>query len=99
MITRMDRLGRSMLQPITLGVDLRAGLGPKVLEQGSDTATADGRAMFGMLSVPGRVPARVGRGQHPRRPAAPRARGRKGGRPSKLGSDQIELAHHRVING
>ncbi len=51
-ITRLDRLGRSVLHLITLGADLRGrGIGLKVLEQGIDTATAEGRAMFGMLSV------------------------------------------------
>lgn len=51
-ITRLDRLGRSVLHLITLGADLRErGIGLKVLEQGIDTATAEGRAMFGMLSV------------------------------------------------
>lgn len=51
-ITRLDRLGRSMLHLITLGADLRErGIGLKVVEQGIDTATAEGRTMFGMLSV------------------------------------------------
>lgn len=52
MITRLDRLGRSMLHLVTLGAELRAeGIGLKVVEQGIDTDTAEGRAMFGMLSV------------------------------------------------
>lgn len=51
-ITRMDRLGRSMLHLITLGADLRErGIGLKVLGQGVDTATAGGRARLGILSV------------------------------------------------
>ena len=51
-ITRLDRLGRSVVHLITLGAELRErGIGLKVLEQGIDTATAEGRAMFGMLSV------------------------------------------------
>jgi hypothetical protein len=51
-ITSMNRLGRSMLNMITLGADLRErGIGLKVLEQGIDTATAEGHAMFGMLPV------------------------------------------------
>jgi len=51
-ITRLDRLGRSMLHLVTLGAQLRErGVGLRVLEQGIDTATAEGRAMFGMLSV------------------------------------------------
>ena len=52
MIIRMDRLGRSLLHLIALGADLRdRGIGLKVLEQSIDTATAEGRAMFGILSV------------------------------------------------
>ena len=48
-ITRLDRLGRSMLHLITLGADLgERGIGLKVLEQEIDTATAECRAMCGM---------------------------------------------------
>lgn len=51
-VTRLDRLGRSVLHLVTLGADLRErGVGLHVLEQGIDTTTAEGRAMFGMLSV------------------------------------------------
>jgi hypothetical protein len=50
--TRLDRLGRSVLHLVTLGAELRGrGIGLHVVEQGIDTATAEGRAMFGMLSV------------------------------------------------
>jgi DNA invertase Pin-like site-specific DNA recombinase len=51
-ITRLDRLGRSVLHLVTLGAELRErGVGLPVIEQGIDTTTAEGRAMFGMLSV------------------------------------------------
>ena len=51
-ITRLDRLGRSVLHLVTLGAELRErGIGLHVTEQGIDTTTAEGRAMFGMLSV------------------------------------------------
>jgi DNA invertase Pin-like site-specific DNA recombinase len=51
-ITRLDRLGRSVLHLVTLGAELRdRGVGLHVIEQGIDTTTAEGRAMFGMLSV------------------------------------------------
>lgn len=51
-ITRLDRLGRSVLHLVTLGAELRErGVGLHVIEQGIDTSTAEGRAMFGMLSV------------------------------------------------
>ncbi|MCD9880220.1 recombinase family protein [Streptomyces guryensis] len=41
-----------MLHPLTLGADLRErGIGLHVIEQGIDTSTMEGTAMFGMLSV------------------------------------------------
>jgi len=67
-ITRLDRLGRSVLHLVTLGAELRErGVGLHVIEQGIDTTTAEGRAMFGMLSRPGRAPARTHRREHTRR--------------------------------
>ena len=51
-VTRLDRLGRSVLHLVTLGAELRKrGVGLHVLEQSIDTTTAEGRATFGMLSV------------------------------------------------
>jgi len=51
-ITRLDRLGRSVLHLVTLGADLRErGVGLHVIEQGIDTSTSEGGAMFEMLSV------------------------------------------------
>jgi hypothetical protein len=50
--TRLDLLSRSVQHLINLGADLRpAGIGLRVIEQGIDTATIEGCAMFGMLSV------------------------------------------------
>ncbi|AWK73759.1 DNA invertase [Rhodococcus oxybenzonivorans] len=92
-ITRLDRLGRSVLHLITLGAELRErGIGLKVLEQGIDTATAEGRAMLGMLSVLAELQRELIVAETRDGLAAARARGRKGGRPSKLSPDQIELA-------
>ncbi len=52
-VTRLDRLGRSLLDLITLGAELRQrGVGLHVIEQGIDTATAEGRAMFGTVVTP-----------------------------------------------
>ncbi|WP_346842912.1 recombinase family protein [Rhodococcus sp. A14] len=83
-ITRLDRLGRSMLHLITLGADLRErGIG-----------LAEGRAMFGMLSVLAEFQRELIVANTRDGLAAARARGRKGGRPSKLSQDQIELAQH-----
>lgn len=92
-ITRLDRLGRSVLHLITLGAQLRErGIELKVLEQGIDTSTAEGRAMFGMLSVLAEFQRELIVANTRDGLAAARARGRKGGRPSKLTDDQIVLA-------
>ena len=92
-ITRLDRLGRSVLHLITLGAELRErGIELKVLEQGIDTSTAEGRAMFGMLSILAELQRELIVSNTRDGLAAARARGRKGGRPSKLTDDQIALA-------
>lgn len=92
-ITRLDRLGRSVLHLITLGAQLRErGVGLRVLDQGIDTATAEGRAMFGMLSVLAELQRELIVANTRDGLAAARARGRKGGRPARLSADQIALA-------
>jgi DNA invertase Pin-like site-specific DNA recombinase len=51
-ITRLDRLGRSVIYLVTLGAELRErGVGLHVIEQGIDTTTIEAGAMSGMLSV------------------------------------------------
>ncbi|MGW1659007.1 recombinase family protein [Streptomyces atratus] len=51
-VARPDRLSRSVLHLVTLDAELRErGIGPHVIEQGIDTATMEGRVMFGVLSV------------------------------------------------
>jgi len=47
-ITRLDRLGRSVLHLVTLGAELRErGVGLHVIEQGIDTTTAEGARCSG----------------------------------------------------
>lgn len=99
-ITRLERLGRSVLHLITLGAELRErGIGLKVLEQGIDTATAEGRAMFRMLSVLAELQRELIVANTRDGLAAARARGRTGGRPSKLSGDQIALAQQIYDGG
>jgi len=89
-ITRLDRLGRSVLHLVTLGADLRErGVGLHVTEQGIDTTTAEGRAMFGMLSVLAELQRELIVANTRDGLAAARARGRKGGRRPKLNAEQI----------
>ena len=92
-ITRLDRLGRSVLHLVTLGAELRErGVELHVIDQGIDTATAEGRAMFGMLSVLAELQRElIVANTHDGLQAA-RARGRRGGRRRKLTPQQATLA-------
>lgn len=99
-ITRLDRLGRSVLHLITLGSALRErNIGLKVIEQGIDTDTAEGRAMFGMLSVLAELQRELIIANTRDGLEAARARGRKGGRRPKLTGDQIEQAQRLYDEG
>ncbi|RFA17622.1 recombinase family protein [Subtercola boreus] len=92
-ITRLDRLGRSVLHLVTLGAALNErGVGLRVLEQGIDTSTAEGRAMFGMLSVLAELQRELIIANTRDGLAAARARGRKGGRRPKLTPAQASHA-------
>lgn len=92
-ITRLDRLGRSVLHLVTLGAELRErGVGLHVIEQGIDTATAEGRAMFGMLSVLAELQRELIVANTRDGLESARARGRNGGRRPRLTAGQVELA-------
>ncbi len=92
-VTRLDRLGRSVLHLVTLGAELHErGVGLHVVEQGIDTSTAEGRAMFGMLSVLAELQRELIVANTRDGLAAACARGRKGGRRPKLDAEQVALA-------
>lgn len=92
-ITRLDRLGRSVLHLVTLGAELRErGVDLHVIEQGIDTSTVEGRAMFGMLSVLAELQRELIVANTRDGLASARARGRKGGRPPRLNPHQVILA-------
>ena len=82
-----------MVHLVTLGAELRErGVGLHVIEQGIDTSTTEGRAMFGMLSVLAVLQRELIVANTRDALAAARARGRKGGRPARLATEQIALA-------
>ena len=84
-VTRLDRLSRSVLHLVTLGADLRdRGVGLHIIEQGIDTGTMEGRAMFGMLSVLAELQRELIIANTNDGLAAARARGRVGGRRPRL---------------
>ena len=82
-----------MLHLITLGAELRdRGVGLHVIEQGIDTDTMEGRAMFGMLSVLAELQRELIVANTVDGLAAARARGRVGGRRTRLSPRQADLA-------
>ncbi|MFE0383916.1 recombinase family protein [Streptomyces bungoensis] len=95
-VTRFDRLSRSVLHLVTLGADLRErGIRLHVIElieQGIDTSTREGRAMFGMLSVLAELQRELIVAKTNDGLASARARGRVGGRRPTLIEDQAALA-------
>jgi DNA invertase Pin-like site-specific DNA recombinase len=92
-VTRLDRLGRSVVHLVLLGAELRErGVGLKVIEQGIDTATMEGRAMFGMLSVLAELQRELIVANTRDGLAAARARGRHGGRRPRLTPHQADVA-------
>jgi DNA invertase Pin-like site-specific DNA recombinase len=92
-VTRLDRLSRSVLHLVTLGAELRERrVGLHVIEQGIDTATMEGRAMFGMLSVLAELQRELIVANTMDGLASARARGRVGGRRPRLTEDQASLA-------
>ncbi|WP_280922452.1 recombinase family protein [Streptomyces sp. KCTC 0041BP] len=92
-VTRLDRLSRSVLHLVTFGAELRErGIGLHVIEQGIDTSTMEGRAMFGMLSVLAELQRELIVANTNDGLASARARGRVGGRRPKLTNDQAALA-------
>jgi DNA invertase Pin-like site-specific DNA recombinase len=91
--TRLDRISRSLLHLVMLGADLKErGVGLHIIEQGIDTSTPEGRAMFGMLGVMAELQRELILANTMDGLAAARARGRVGGRRPKLTDQQAALA-------
>ncbi|WP_353649193.1 recombinase family protein [Nakamurella sp. A5-74] len=92
-ITKLDRLGRSLEHLIDLSHDLNTrAVDLVVLDQGIDTSTAVGRMSFHILGS-------IAEYEHALMPerthdglAAARARGRTGGQKPKLGTRQARVA-------
>ena len=92
-ITRLDRLGRSLDNLIDLSKQLQAaGVDLVVLDQGIDTSTAVGRMFFQILGAIAEFEHALMSERTMDGLAAARARGRTGGQKPKLGRRQIKLA-------
>jgi DNA invertase Pin-like site-specific DNA recombinase len=92
-ITKLDRLSRSLEHLIELSNDLQTrGVDLVVLDQGIDTSTAVGRMFFQILGSIAEFEHALMAERTIDGLAAARARGRTGGQKPKLGARQVTLA-------
>jgi len=92
-ITKLDRLGRSLANLIDLSGQLHTrGVDLVVLDQGIDTSSAAGRMFFQMLGSIAEFEGALASERTLDGLAAARRRGRTGGRKPKLGARQIDVA-------
>ncbi len=92
-VTKLDRLGRSLENLIELSKALQArGVDLVVLDQGIDTSTAVGRMFFQILGAVAEFEHALMSERTVDGLEAARARGRTGGQKPKLGPRQVQLA-------
>jgi DNA invertase Pin-like site-specific DNA recombinase len=92
-VTKLDRLGRSLEHLIELSKTLQdRGVDLVVLDQGIDTSTAVGRMFFQILGAIAEFEHALMSERTRDGLAAARARGRTGGKKPKLGPRQVQLA-------
>jgi DNA invertase Pin-like site-specific DNA recombinase len=92
-VTKLDRLGRSLEHLISLSRDLQArDVDLMVLDQGIDTSTAVGRMFFQILGAIAEFEHALMSERTMDGLAAARARGRTGGQKPKLTSRQARIA-------
>jgi len=92
-VTKLDRLGRSLEHLIALSKDLQERkVDLVVLDQGIDTSTAIGRMFFQILGSIAEFEHALMSERTMDGLAAARARGRTGGQKPKLGPRQVKLA-------
>lgn len=94
-VWKLDRLGRDMKDLVTLVDELHdSGINFKVLEGNGaqiDTTTANGRLIFGIFASLAEYERELIRERTYAGLAAARARGRKGGRPSKMDKATLKM--------
>ena len=99
-VWKLDRLARSTAQLIETVRDLeQRGIGFRCLTQSEiDTTTAGGRLVFTIFGAISEFEREVIRERTRAGLAAARARGRTGGRPSRLGAKELEKARTLLRN-
>ena len=99
-ITRLDRLGRSAKDLLTIVSDLEAlGVQLEVIEQKIDTSTPEGKLFFTMVAAFAEFERGIMQSRTMDGLAAARARGRVGGRKPKMSPKHIEEAKKMYTEG
>jgi DNA invertase Pin-like site-specific DNA recombinase len=99
-VTKLDRLGRSVRNLITLADSLREqGVDLVATQQQIDTTTSTGKLLFTMLAAIAEFERDLTRERTRDGLAAARARGHVGGRPTTISQDVIDLALARKGRG
>lgn len=94
-VWRLDRLGRSLRNLLDVVTDLeQRGVGLRSLTESIDTTTASGRLVFAVFGAMAEFERDLIRERTAAGLAAARARGRTGGRPSKMTPDKLAAARH-----
>jgi DNA invertase Pin-like site-specific DNA recombinase len=92
-VWRLDRLGRSLRHLIDTIAKLEdRGVGFRSLRENIDTTTPGGRLVFHLFGALAQFEREIIRDRTIAGLSAARARGRNGGRPSKLSPDQVRTA-------
>lgn len=92
-VTRMDRLGRSTKDLLTIVSELEAdGVALQILEQNIDTTTPEGRLFFTMVAGFAEFEHEIMVARTKDGLAAARARGRVGGRKPKMTPERVKQA-------
>lgn len=92
-VSRLDRLGRSLSHLIQTATGLEArGVGFKSLQEGIDTTTSGGKLVFHIFGVLAEFERLLIRERTNAGLRAARARGRNGGRPRALTDHQLKMA-------
>lgn len=99
-ITRLDRLGRSAKDLLTIVSELETlGVQLEVIEQKIDTSTPEGRLFFTMVAAFAEFERGIMQSRTMDGLAAARARGRVGGRKPKMSPKHVEEARKMYSEG
>ena len=98
-VWRLDRLGRSLKDLVGIVSDLEErGVGFRSLSEAIDTVSAGGKLIFHVFAALAEFERSLIRERTRTGLNAARARGRKGGRPRKLSSDQVRKAKAMLLD-